>query len=135
MALGEVLLWNMKITNQILIVLDNDFNKKINWSIVDLQYCVSFYCTSVWISYTGIYSFLFFSHTDHYKVLSRVPVLISYHIYIYIYICICIYMYSSVFLSIQSPDSSLPMFPLVTYLFSGSVTLLLFCKQVHLYCC
>ena len=41
------------------------------WSVVDLQCCVSFRCTAKWMSYTCIH--LFFSHIDHYRVLSGVP--------------------------------------------------------------
>ena len=50
----------------------------LNWSIVDLQYCVSFRCTAKWFSYSYIciylYSFFqFFSIIVYYKILNIVP--------------------------------------------------------------
>ena len=44
------------------------------WSIVDLQYCVSFRCTATWFGYTYIYPFFFrfFSHVGYYGILTRV---------------------------------------------------------------
>ena len=43
------------------------------WRRVDLQCCVSFRCTVMWISYTYIYSFFFrfVSQYSHYIVLNR----------------------------------------------------------------
>ena len=37
----------------------HDFHFFLNWSIVVLQCCVSFYCTAKWISYTYTYNPLF----------------------------------------------------------------------------
>ena len=48
------------------------FNK--NWSIVNLQCCVSFRCiASVLFIYIYIYFFRFFPIIGYYKILSRVP--------------------------------------------------------------
>ena len=64
------------------------FFKRFDWSLVDLQYCVSFRCTAKWISYTLYPFFLrFFSLTGRYRILSRVfcviqQVLVSYLFYI-----------------------------------------------------
>ena len=61
------------------------------WSIVDLQYCVSFCYTAKWISYTYIHFFRFFSHIVHYRVLSWVPCAIyirSSFVYLSIYLSI-----------------------------------------------
>ena len=48
-----------------------------NWSIVDLQRCVSFSCAAKWFSYTYIYLplffFRFFSIVGYYKILNEVP--------------------------------------------------------------
>ena len=45
------------------------------WNIVDLQCGAGFRCIakSVSYTYTYIHSFRFFSHTGHYRILSRVP--------------------------------------------------------------
>ena len=42
-------------------------SKTFYWSIVDLQYCISFRCTAKWFSYTYIYlsTFFFFRFFDH----------------------------------------------------------------------
>ena len=37
--------------------------KKFNWKIIALQWCISFYCTAMWISYTYIPSLLSFPHS------------------------------------------------------------------------
>ena len=59
------------------------------WSIVDLQYCVTFCYTAQWISYTFLDSFPIYVNTSHiqHRELSRVPcviaaVLISYLLHI-----------------------------------------------------
>ena len=48
-----------------------------SWSIIDLQYCVSFRCIAKWSSYTYIcrylFFFRFFSFIGYYKILSIVP--------------------------------------------------------------
>ena len=44
-----------------------------NWSIVDLQCCVSFRCTAKWVSYICIFFFRFFSTIGYYKILNMVP--------------------------------------------------------------
>ena len=54
----------------------------LNWCIVDLQCCVSFWRIAKWFSYTYIYSifaffFTFFSITVYHKILNIVPVLYS----------------------------------------------------------
>ena len=36
----------------------------LNWSIVDLEYCVHSQCTAEWFSYMYICSFLYFVHYD-----------------------------------------------------------------------
>ena len=48
----------------------------LNWSIVDVQYHVSFRCTTEWFS-IYIFLFRFFSLIGYYKVLSRVPCTVS----------------------------------------------------------
>ena len=54
-------------------------NLFFNWSIVDLQCCVNFWCTAKWFSYTYIYifSFIFFSIMVYYRILNIVPLLYS----------------------------------------------------------
>ena len=49
----------------------SSFLKK--WSIVDLQYCVSFRYTVRWFSYTYIFFFRFFPLMGYYKILSIAP--------------------------------------------------------------
>ena len=54
------------------------FYLKMNshWSIVALQYCVSFYCTAKWISHTYAHILSFFgfpSRLGHHRALSRFP--------------------------------------------------------------
>ena len=47
-----------------------------NWSRADLQCCISFRCTTKWLSYIYTYIHSFsdsFFHLDYYKILSRVP--------------------------------------------------------------
>ena len=74
--------------------------KKILWSIVDLQCCLSFRYMVEWISY--IYTYLlyfgYFSHIDHYRVLSRDlhaincvnrSLLVIYFTYSSVYMCVC----------------------------------------------
>ena len=54
----------------------SSLKKKMYWSIVDLQCCVSFRCKTKWISYTDTYIpsfFSIFSHIGHYRVLIWVP--------------------------------------------------------------
>ena len=36
-------------------------SKNFYWSIVDLQYCISFRCTAKWFSYTYIYIYIYIS--------------------------------------------------------------------------
>ena len=43
-----------------------------NWSIVDLQCCVSCWCTAKWFSYTYILLFRFFSIIVYYEILNIV---------------------------------------------------------------
>ena len=101
--------------------------KKFYWSIVDLQYYVSFRWTAKWISYTCTYIhyFLrFFSHTGHYRVLIRVPCAIYSRALLVMY-----FIYNSVYTSITISQFIPPfLYPLVIMLFSISVTLFLFCK-------
>ena len=69
-----------------------------NWSIVDLQCCISFSCTAKWFSYIfffNIFFFRFFSHIGYYKILSIVPcalysrsMLVIYFIYNSVYMLI-----------------------------------------------
>ena len=69
-----------------------------NWSIVNLQCCVSFRCTAKWFSYTYIYIYFFrlFSLIGYYKISSIVPCWLS---ILYIVVCVC---------SSQAPNLSLP---------------------------
>ena len=66
---------------------------KINlcWSIVDLQYCVSFTYIANWFIYIYPLFFRFFPHIGHYRVFSRVPWAI-YCMYLY-------FIYSNVHMS------------------------------------
>ena len=77
---GLDLLW--KETSSILSILQLFKNSSFlkNWSIIDLQCCVSFRCTAQQFSYTHIYTytymylfFRFFSLIGCYKILSIVP--------------------------------------------------------------
>ena len=46
------------------------------WSIVDLQYCVNFYCAANRFSYTHVYTHLFFSilfHMFYHRILNTIP--------------------------------------------------------------
>ena len=55
-----------------------------NWSIVDLQCCVSFWCAAKWFSYTYLYIFFFFicfSITVCCRVLNIVSLLFTHYIY------------------------------------------------------
>ena len=46
----------------------------LNWSIVDLQCCVSFRCKAKWFRYTYIYFFfIFFSNMVYHRILNIVP--------------------------------------------------------------
>ena len=49
------------------------------WSIIDLQCCLSFWCTAKWFSYTSIYLFfiIFFPIVVYYRILNTFPVLYS----------------------------------------------------------
>ena len=69
-------------------------------------------------------SFRFFSHIGHYKVLSRVPCVMSR------FLLVIIFVHSSMYMSISiSQFIPPPLSPLVTIsLFSTPVTLFLFCK-------
>ena len=88
----------------------------------------NFCCIANRTSYTYTYSFRFYSHVGHYRVLSRIcyatqQVLFSYLLYIQQYVYV---------------DHHLPLYlafsPSVALsLFSASVTQFLFWKQVHLY--
>ena len=84
-----------------------------NWSIVDLQCCVSFWCAVKWLSYTYLYIFFFsilFSITVCCRILNRVSLLFTHSIY------------TSLHLLIPNSQS----FPPPTSLFSMSVSLFLF---------
>ena len=48
--------------------------KNFYWTRINLQSCVSFWCTSKWINYTYTYIpsfFIYFSNIGHFRVLSR----------------------------------------------------------------
>ena len=49
------------------------FHNFLNWSIVDVQCCVSFSCTAQWFSYIYTFFFRFFSLIGYCKILSIVP--------------------------------------------------------------
>ena len=55
------------------------FSISLYWSIINLKCCVSFRCITKWFSYTYTYSLIirFFSHTDYYRLLGRVPCVIQ----------------------------------------------------------
>ena len=55
-----------------------------NWSIVDLQCLVNFYCTAKWVSYMYI-CFMFFSIMVYHRILIIVPCLSI----LYVIVCIC----------------------------------------------
>ena len=108
------------------------FFKKNYWSIVDLQCCGSFKCTAKWISYTYtcLFSFRFFSHIYHCRILSRFPCVYSrplLHID---------FVYGGVYMSIPT-SQFIPPFnisPLVTiHLVLKSLNLFLHCEYAPLY--
>ena len=101
------------------------------WSIVDLQ-CVNFCCTAKWLSYTYMY-ILFFNILFHYglsqdneysSLCSTVgPCCLS-----ILNVIVCIYQPQT-----PTPSLSLLTSPLAnTSLFSMSLSLFLFCREVHL---
>ena len=63
----------------------------LNWSIVDLQSCVSFRCTTKWFNYTYTHLsfFRFFSITGNYKILNIIPCAIGPCLPI-LYIVVCV---------------------------------------------
>ena len=63
-----------------------------NWSVLNLQYCLSFRCMAKWFSYTIF--FRYFSLIGYNKILSW------YYIYIYKIVCLC---------QSQAPNLSLPL--------------------------
>ena len=99
--------------------------------IIDVQCCVSFFCTAKWINYANTYIYPFLDSIPIYIIIEyfiQFPVLYSSFMVIY-------FIYRGVYMSV-------PVFavfpccppPLVTIsLFSMFVTLFLFCKQTHLY--
>ena len=94
--------------NSVLTILLQPFKKKNYWTIVDLQCCVGFCCTTKCIHYphTYIHSFTFFSHIGHYRVLRtrRAPALCSRSLLVIYFI------YSGVDMSISTSHFILPPF-------------------------
>ena len=43
-----------------------------NWSIVNLQFCLSFKCTTKWFNYIYMYVYIFFQILFHYKLLQDI---------------------------------------------------------------
>ena len=79
--------------------------------------------------YIYLLFFRFYSHIGHYRVLSRVACAIQQVLISYLF-----YIQQCVFVNPNLPIYPISSSPLVTIsLFSTSVTLFLFCKQVHLY--
>ena len=66
-----------------------------NWSIVDLQYCVSFRCTAKWFSYIYIYFQIIF----HYRLFQNIKyssLLLVYFVYnnllfLCTFVCVCVF--------------------------------------------
>ena len=58
-----ILLWRNVYSNTLSIFLFSRVSKLslfFHWSIVDLQYCISFWCTEKWYSYIYIHTHIFF---------------------------------------------------------------------------
>ena len=111
----------------------SSFSKKF-LSVVDLQCCINFKCTTKWINYacTYIHSF-FFKILFPYRPLQSTEqsspcyTVGSYYLF---------YTQQCVYANPNFPIYPFPLYPLVTIsLFSTSMTILLFCKWVHWYPC
>ena len=53
---------------------------------LDLQCCVSFWCTAEWLSYTSIYAlfFIFFSITVYHRILTIAPRALQWDLGVYL---------------------------------------------------
>ena len=113
--------------------LRNKFKEKFYWSIVALQWCVHFSCTTDWISYMYIYIYIyiypiffgFSSCFDHHKALNSSLCIHRFSLVIYLYIVSIVYtcqisIFQFIPSTLLSPLSSIP-------LFSMSVSLFLLC--------
>ena len=96
----------------------------LNWSLLDLQYCVSYRCRAKWFSYLYFSISDYFSIIGYFKILILLPALYSKSLFIY-------FVYSGVSGNPILLIYPLPLSTLVTIsLFSMSVSLFLFCKFI-----